>query len=113
MFSIFWWTANEHPLLIDQPEENLDNETRVDLLVPSIREAKRKRQIVIVTHNPNLAVVCDADQVICAEKTMQGVTRIEYKSGAFENPPIQSKTIDVLEGKPPAFKNRSSKYQLS
>ena len=104
---------NDYPLLIDQPEENLDNETIVDLLVPSIREAKRKRQIVIVTHNPNLAVVCDADQVICAEKTMQGVTRIEYKSGAFENPPIQSKTIDVLEGKPPAFKNRSSKYQLS
>lgn len=103
---------NDHPLLIDQPEENLDNETIVDLLVPSIREAKRKRQIVIVTHNPNLAVVCDADQVIYAEKSMQGVTRLEYKSGAFENPPIQSKTIDVLEGKPPAFKNRSSKYQL-
>ena len=103
---------NDHPLLIDQPEENLDNETIVDLLVPSIREAKCKRQIVIVTHNPNLAVVCDADQVIYAKKSMQGITRIEYESGAFENPPIQSKTIDVLEGKPPAFKNRSSKYQL-
>ena len=104
---------NDHPLLIDQPEENLDNETIVDLLVPSIREAKHKRQIVIVTHNPNLAVVCDADQVIYAKKSMQGMPRIEYKSGAFENPLIQSKTIDVLEGKPPAFKNRSSKYQLS
>ena len=103
---------NDHPLLIDQPEENLDNETIVDLLVPSVREAKRKRQIVIVTHNPNLAVVCDADQVIYAKKSMQGRPRIEYESGAFENPPIQSKTIDVLEGKPPAFRNRSSKYQL-
>lgn len=103
---------NDHPLLIDQPEENLDNETIVDLLVPSIKEAKRRRQIIIVTHSPNLAVVCDADQVIYANKSMQGGPIIKYETGAFENPPIQKRAIDVLEGKPPAFMNRSSKYQL-
>jgi len=47
------------PLILDQPEENLDNETVHEVLVPSIRLAKRRRQIVIVTHNPNLAVVSD------------------------------------------------------
>ena len=48
------------PLIIDQPEHNLDNQTVYDVLVPCIKEAKKRRQIIIVTHNPNLAVVCDA-----------------------------------------------------
>ena len=52
------------PLIVDQPEENVDNQTITSLLVPAIKEAKRRRQIVMVTHNPTLAVVCDADQVI-------------------------------------------------
>lgn len=53
-----------NPIILDQPEENLDNETVVNLLVPVLNEAKKKRQIFMVTHNPNLAVVCDAEQVI-------------------------------------------------
>ncbi len=51
------------PLIIDQPEENLDNQSVYELLVPCVEEAKMQRQIFMVTHNPNLAVVCDADQV--------------------------------------------------
>jgi ABC-type lipoprotein export system ATPase subunit len=54
------------PLVIDQPEENLDNQTVFNILVPAIKEARQRRQIIIVTHNPNLAVVCDADQIIYA-----------------------------------------------
>ena len=54
------------PLVMDQPEENLDNQTVVRTLVPCMKEAKKHRQIVMVTHNPNLAVVCDAEQVIYA-----------------------------------------------
>ncbi len=53
-----------HPIILDQPEENLDNETVVSLLVPVLDEAKKHRQIIMVTHNPNLAVVCDAEQII-------------------------------------------------
>jgi predicted ATPase len=55
------------PLVIDQPEENLDNQTVYELLVPCMKEAKRRRQLFMVTHNPNLAVVCDAEQIICAD----------------------------------------------
>jgi ABC-type lipoprotein export system ATPase subunit len=52
------------PLIIDQPEDNLDNKSVSMLLVPFIKKAKKKRQIILVTHNPNLAIVADADQII-------------------------------------------------
>jgi len=100
------------PLIIDQPEENLDNQTVFDILVPSIKEAKRRRQIVIVTHNPNLAVVCDADQVIHASLDKDDKNRITYTCGAIEKPEINQMVLDVLEGTRPAFENREGKYQI-
>lgn len=100
------------PLIIDQPEENLDNQTVYELLVPCMKEAKERRQIVIVTHNPNLAVVCDAEQVICADLDKKGDYRMTYISGAIENPAINKAVVDILEGTMPAFDNRDSKYYL-
>src|SRR5260370_14201927 len=101
------------PLVIDQPEENLDNQTVYELLVPCMKEAKRRRQLFMVTHNPNLAVVCDAEQVICAELDKKANYRTEYLSGAIENPQINTAIVDVLEGTMPAFRNRDSKYSLT
>jgi predicted ATPase len=98
------------PLLIDQPEENLDNQTVFELLVPCIKDAKRRRQIIIVTHNPNLAVVCDAEQVVFAKLEKRDGYRLAYISGAIENPAINRAIIDVLEGTRPAFDNREAKY---
>ncbi len=98
------------PLIIDQPEENLDNQTVYELLVPCMKEAKEHRQIVIVTHNPNLAVVCDAEQVICADLDKKGNYRMTYISGAIESPEINKAVVDILEGTMPAFNNRDSKY---
>lgn len=98
------------PLVIDQPEENLDNQTVYELLVPCIREAKTRRQILIVTHNPNLAVVCDAEQVVCAYHNKPGDQKIWYVAGAIENPVINRRIVDVLEGTRPAFDTRESKY---
>lgn len=97
------------PLIIDQPEENLDNESISALLVPYIQEAKQERQIIIVTHNPNLAVVCDAEQVIHAEMNKRTL-EIKYFSGSIENSIINKKITDVLEGTMPAFRKRDSKY---
>jgi hypothetical protein len=99
------------PLIIDQPEENLDNRTVYDLLVPCIKEARKQRQVIIVTHNPNLAVVCDADQVIHCTIEKQSRNKVTYTTGALENPAINKFTIDVLEGTRPAFDHRDSKYQ--
>lgn len=97
------------PLIIDQPEENLDNESVYTLLVPYIKRAKKRRQIIAVTHNPNLAVVCDAEQVICA-KMDKKKNEIRYISGSIENPEINKKIVDILEGTLPAFINRDRKY---
>ena len=99
------------PLVIDQPEENLDNQTMFNLLVPCLRDAKEKRQVIIVTHNPNLAVVSDAEQVIHAELEKANKNRMTYTSGSLENPQINKKVLDVLEGTRPAFNNRAQKYQ--
>lgn len=101
------------PLIIDQPEENLDNQTVATLLVPAIKFAKERRQVIIVTHNPNLAVVCDADQVIHSEmKKTAAATRITYTSGAIEEPLIAQRVVDVLEGTKPAFDLRDAKYEI-
>jgi len=97
------------PLIMDQPEENLDNESVYELLVPYIRNAKIKRQIIIVTHNPNLAVVCDAEQIIAASMNKKK-NQIRYTFGSIENPEMNKKAADVLEGTLPAFDIRDEKY---
>jgi hypothetical protein len=99
------------PLIIDQPEENLDNETISALLIPAVRAARERRQLIMVTHNPNLAVVCDADQVIYARIERGAGNRITYTTGAIENPVITPHVVNVLEGTMPAFSNRGSKYR--
>lgn len=101
---------DDKPLIIDQPEENLDNESVYDYLVTFIKKAKTKRQIIIVTHNPNLAVVCDADQIIKMDIDKKNKNTVSFVSGAIENPQINKSIIDILEGTYPAFHNRGSKY---
>ncbi|CAO3381383.1 TrlF family AAA-like ATPase [Azospirillum argentinense] len=100
-----------NPIILDQPEENLDNETIVSLLVPVLNAAKENRQIIMVTHNPNLAVVCDAEQIIFAEFDRKDTCSIKYVSGAIEDATINKAVVNVLEGTKPAFDNRSQKYQ--
>lgn len=99
------------PLVIDQPEENLDNQTIFRILVKCIKKAKERRQVVMVTHNPNLAVVCDAEQIIFSSCNKQE-SRFDYESGAIEEPSIKARVVQILEGTEPAFKNRQSKYRL-
>lgn len=98
------------PLVIDQPEENLDNNTVYKTLVPCIKDAKKRRQIVMVTHNPNLAVVCDAEQIICASMQKNRDNSIVYISGSIEDPVINERIVDILEGTRPAFDARDDKY---
>jgi len=99
-----------NPIILDQPEENLDNETVVNLLAPVLTEAKKKRQIIMVTHNPNLAVYCDAEQIIYSNFDRADSSKITYSSGSIENPAINARVVDVLEGTMPAFNNRRIKY---
>jgi len=95
------------PIALDQPDENLDNHTVHTLLRPAIRSAKANRQVFVVTHSPNLAVVGDADQVIVAASDGKEFC---YTSGSIENPAIRDLVVDVLEGTWPAFTDRRKKY---
>ncbi len=110
IFYLFVDKSNR-PIIIDQPEENLDNQTVFELLAPVIKEAKKIRQIIIVTHNPNLAVVCDAEQIIHCEFDRDDEHSITYTSGAIECDVINTVVVNVLEGTMPAFENRKNKYQ--
>jgi ABC-type lipoprotein export system ATPase subunit len=98
------------PLIIDQPEDNLDNQTVYDMLVECLREARQRRQVIIVTHNPNMAVVCDADQIIYSHINKQHKNKVTYTSGSLENPKTNTLSITVLEGTRRAFLQRDRKY---
>lgn len=100
------------PLVIDQPEGNLDNQTVYEVLVECIKDAKHRRQIVIVTHNPNLAVVCDAEQVMLVTMDKANGHRVEYTTGSLEDPEIGKRLVDILEGTRPAIEKRMAKYQI-
>jgi len=101
----------EIPLIIDQPEHNLDNGSVFHLLEPCIRNARHNRQIILVTHNPNVAIVCDAEQVVFAKIDKQNGSKVTYISGAIENPLINIEVVNILEGTWPAFSIRGQAYQ--
>ena len=66
----------------------------------------------MVTHNPNLAVVCDAEQIIHAEIEKNDGNKVVYTLGAIENPEINKRIINVLEGTRPAFDKRDARYVI-
>jgi ABC-type lipoprotein export system ATPase subunit len=99
------------PLIIDQPEGNLNNQSIYDNLVPIFQNAKDRRQVIIVTHNPNLAVVCDAEQIIHAEIDFENKHQVHFESGALENPKFNKLSLDVLEGTSQAFSARHDTYE--
>jgi DNA repair exonuclease SbcCD ATPase subunit len=101
---------SDMPLVIDQPEDNLDNHSVATVLVPFIRAAKQKRQIIMVTHNPNLAVVSDAEQVIYVDLDKENQYTFSTVSGSIEDKDVNRKIVDVLEGAMPAFNTRKQKY---
>ncbi len=102
----------EIPLVIDQPEDNLDNKSVYEILVTFIKQAKMRRQIILVTHNPNLAVVADAEQIIYVSiDKKDGQHDFDFFSGAIEDPRINEAVVDILEGTLPAFDNRRLKYR--
>lgn len=101
------------PLIIDQPEENLDNQSVHNIIGRFIKQVKNLRQIIIVTHNPNLAVVCDAEQIIHVKIAKDDSNKVSYLVGSIENPEINKSIVEILEGTFPAFDNRTEKYKVT
>ena len=103
------------PLVIDQPEENLDPKSVFDELVELFIEAKSKRQVIIVTHNANLVVNTDADQVIVAGAGAHprgSLPPITYKAGGLESAEIRRAVCDILEGGEGAFQERARRLRV-
>ena len=121
-------TESSVPLLIDQPEENLDNKSVYAHLIEYFRKAKQRRQIIMITHNPNLVLNTDAEQVIVANFEANPSVypaRLTYMSGAIENSfvheaakiPLRGQGIrqhglDILEGGERAFVKRGQKWNV-
>ncbi|WP_024771785.1 TrlF family AAA-like ATPase [Aquimarina macrocephali] len=106
---------DRRPLIIDQPEENLDPESIFHELVGRFKEAKSRRQVIIVTHNANLVVNTDADQVIVASRgahKRKSLPDIEYISGGLENPEIRKSVCAILEGGKEAFEERARRLRI-
>jgi energy-coupling factor transporter ATP-binding protein EcfA2 len=108
--------ADDKPLIIDQPEENLDPKSIYDELVPLFHASKKKRQVIMVTHNANLVINTDADQVIIADvgaHTAEGLPPIRYHSGGLEEGPIRQIVCDILEGGEIAFRDRARRLRIA
>ncbi|MFN6103416.1 MAG: AAA family ATPase [Planctomycetaceae bacterium] len=94
------------PLLIDQPEDNLDNRFITVGIVDNLRKAKQHRQIIFVTHNPNIPVLGDADRVFVLDS--DGSQSRKANEGTVEQ--CKSEIVTLLEGGEDAFKARQSRY---
>jgi energy-coupling factor transporter ATP-binding protein EcfA2 len=107
--------SDDRPLIIDQPEENLDPKSVFDELVALFIAAKAKRQVIMVTHNANLVINTDADQIIFAEAGPHpsgGLPPISYVAGGLESAAIRKAVCDILEGGEAAFRERARRLRV-
>lgn len=125
------FSAKKNPILIDQPEDSLDNRAIYNELVRYIIQKKKERQIILVTHNPNVVVSADAENVIVAnqqgnDSQNENGCRFQYINGALENTSLKQDTCpyilrsqgirehvcEILEGGEDAFIKREQKYGI-
>lgn len=107
--------SDDRPLVIDQPEENLDPKSVFDELVHLFVEAKSHRQVIMVTHNANLVINTDADQIIIAESGPHphgALPPITYTSGGLESASIREAVCNILEGGEGAFQERARRLRV-
>lgn len=106
---------DDRPLIIDQPEENLDPKSIFDELVPRFKSTRQRRQVIMVTHNANLVVNTDADQIIVASASSHGagqLPELSYSGGGLEDAVIRGEVCAVLEGGESAFKERAARLRV-
>jgi len=104
-------TQQERLLLIDQPEDDLDNRFIFDDIVPLLRKQKGKRQLIAATHNPNIPVLAHAELIVALEARDEKA-QIALQ-GAMDNRAIQNFVRKVMEGGEKAFRLRAEKYGLT
>ena len=95
-----------NPLLIDQPEDNLDNQFVFENIVHTIGSIKQRRQLLFVTHNPNIPVLGEADRVFVMDS--DGVQARNLRAGSVDD--CKQSIVTLLEGGEDAFRRRSQRY---
>jgi ABC-type transport system involved in cytochrome bd biosynthesis fused ATPase/permease subunit len=100
----FLLAFGEEPIVLDQPEDDLDNHLIYDLVVKQIRENKLRRQFIVVTHNPNVVVNGDAELVYAME--FGGGQCFVQQTGSLQEAPVRREVCRVMEGGHEAFAKR-------
>ena len=106
----FILSYGSEPLLLDQPEDDLDNELIYDLIVQQLRETKSRRQIIVVTHNANIVVNGDAEMVLPLE-VAGGETHLR-RAASIQNEKVRQLICNILEGGQQAFEQRYKRIHL-
>ena len=105
---------SDAPLVVDQPEGDLDNRSITEGIVPRMREEKQRRQFIFSTHNANIPVLGDAELILgltASGEAVGGRARIEPEHlGSIDTQPVRALVEDILEGGKDAFETRRLKY---
>ena len=110
LLAILLQSKSKVPLLIDQPEDNLDSEFIYKSIVANLRKIKEYRQVIIVTHNPNIAVLGDAELIIPLKST--SIKSMVMERGSIDNEGTRKLCCEILEGGKQAFKRRKEIYKI-
>ena len=111
--------GGDDPIVIDQPEDEIDNEFIYTELVPLIRRAKRRRQIIIATHNPNIPVNGDAELIYALEARAESGGRVRGSPkrvgsddavGPLDRTSVKEAVEAIMEGSEDAFRRRFVRY---
>ena len=110
LLSILLLSKSNKPLIIDQPEDNLDSEFIFKTIVKNLRSIKEMRQVIIVTHNPNIAVLGDAELIVPLKST--NVQSFVLGLGSIDRSETREKCCEILEGGKSAFEQRKIIYGI-
>ena len=102
----FLMSHGREPLILDQPEDDLDNHLIYDLIVNQLRESKQRRQIIVATHNANIVVNGDAEMVIAMTSRGGQCVIDQSSSGALQETAVRREVCNVMEGGRDAFLKR-------
>jgi len=106
----FFFSYGEEPIILDQPEDDLDNRLIYELIVQQLRTIKRKRQVIVVTHNPNIVVNGDAELIV-ALGARGGETQMEC-AGSLQEKAVRDTICAIMEGGREAFEQRYRRIAL-
>lgn len=102
----FLLSHGEEPIVLDQPEDDLDNHLIYDLVVRQVRTGKQRRQVIVATHNPNIVVNGDAEMVIAMGHRSGQCRVLDERSGCLQEAGVREEICQVMEGGRQAFEHR-------